>query len=123
VIAKGQGDGWALKQEAKLDDKCGWFTLSPQSDGKVALLTCYNRYVTAPRTGITRQDWLLRQGTRLDECGKFTVHELGNGEFAFETCAGRYFTAGNDSWPGLQWSVVAETKELLSWERFGLQPP
>jgi hypothetical protein len=123
VIAKGQDDGWVLKQETKLDDQCGWFTLGPQSDGKVALLTCYNRYVTAPRTGITRQDWLLRQETRLDECGKFTVHDLGNGEFAFETCAGRYFTAGNDSWPGLQWSVVAETKELLDWERFRLQPP
>jgi hypothetical protein len=122
VIAKGKEDGWALKQETRLDVKCGWFAVSPQGDGKVALLTCYNRYVTASRTGITRRDWLLRQETKLDECGKFTIHDLGNGEVAFETCAGRFFTAGNDSWSGLQWLLVAETKEIQDWEKFALRP-
>ena len=112
-----------LKQEALLDERCGWFTLSPQANGKVALLTCFNRYVTASRTGFSRQDWLLRQQTRLAECGMFTVHDLGGGEVAFETCAGRYFTAGDASWQGLEWLVVAETVDVLAWERFKLQPP
>jgi hypothetical protein len=123
VIAKGQGDGWVLKQETRLDDKCGWFKVIPQSDGKVALLTCYNRYVTSSRTGRERQDWVLRQETRLDECTKFTVHDLGNGVFAFETCAERYFTAGNGSWGDLSWLIIAQAKQVLDWERFTQQGP
>ena len=123
VIAKGKDDGWVLKQETRLDDQCGWFTLSRQANGKVALLTCYDRYVTAPRTGITRPDWLLRQESKLDDCGQFDLLELPNDEVAFRSCAGRFFTAGNDTWPGLEWLVVAETRQMLDWERFKLQPP
>jgi len=123
VIAKGKDDGWVLKQETRLDDQCGWFTLSRQANGKVALLTCYDRYVTAPRTGVTRPDWLLGQESRLDDCGQFDLLELPNDEVAFRSCAGRFFTAGNDTWPGLEWLVVAETRQMLDWERFKLQPP
>jgi hypothetical protein len=123
VIAKGKDDGWVLKQETRLDDQCGWFTLSRQANGKVALLTCYGRYVTAPKTGMTRPDWLLRQESRLDDCGQFDLLELPNDEVALVSCAGRFFTAGNDTWPGLEWLVVAETRQMLDWERFKLQPP
>ncbi len=124
VIALGEGYDWVLRQDITPDDPCGWFTLSSQENGKVALLTCYNRYVTAAKTGTTRRDWLLQQESELGECGLFIIHELGNGEVAFETCAGNYFTAGDGNWPaGMQWSVVAETKARLDWERFTLQPP
>ena len=124
VIAKGAADDWVLKQEPKLDEKCSWFKVIPQEKDMVALLTCYNRYVTAPKTGMDRADWVLRQEISLEDCGKFTVHDLGNGEIAIETCTGRYFTAGDGNWPsGLQWLVVAETKEIKDWEKFTLQPP
>jgi len=124
VTAKGAADGWVLRQEPRLDDKCGWFTVNPQDKGKVALLTCYNRYVTAPSTGTFRWDWRLRQETKLEDCGNFTVHDLGNGEVAFETCAGKFITAGDGNWsPGLQWLVVAETNNLLAWEHFTLHAP
>jgi hypothetical protein len=123
ITAKGEDNDWVLRQETKLDEKCGWFTQIRQDNGNVALLTCYNRYVTAPRTGITRRDWLLRQEFNLDDCGKFIIHDLGGGDVAFESCAGRYFTAGNDTWTGTQWLVVAETENLLAWERFRLQQP
>jgi hypothetical protein len=123
VIAKRADEGWVLKQEARLDDPCGWFTLSRQANGKVALLTCNNRYVTAPRTGMTRPDWLLRQELKLNDCGEFDLLELPNAEVAFKSCAGRLFTPGDGTWLGLEWLVVAETKEMLDWERFKLQPP
>ena len=124
VIAKGEADGWILRQETARDDPCAWFTLSPQTDGSIALLTCNNRYITAPETGIDRSDWLLRQELGLSECGLFNVHDLRNGEFAFETCSGTYFTAGDAGWdPDLQWTVVAETKVLLDWEKFRLEAP
>ena len=41
-----------LIQAAKPDKECGWFTVLPLSDGKIALKTCHNRYVTSPRTGM-----------------------------------------------------------------------
>lgn len=72
---------------------------------------------------MTSRDWQLRQETKLEDCGKFTIHDLGNGEVAIETCAGRFFTAGNDSWPGMQWLIVAETNEIKDWEQFTLLPP
>lgn len=123
VTAKGEGDGWVLIQETKLDDNCGWFTQIRQDNGQVALLTCYNRYVTAPRSGTIRWDWRLRQESNLDDCGKFIAYDVGSGEVAFESCAGKFFTAGNDTWTGMQWFVVAETDNLLAWERFKLQQP
>lgn len=124
VTAQGEANGWILRQETTSDDPCAWFTLSPQTDGRVALLTCYNRYITAPWTGTIREDWLLRQESVLGVCGLFTIHDLGNGEVTFETCAETYFTAGDGGWdPGLQWSVVAETQVLLDWEKFRLEAP
>jgi hypothetical protein len=123
VIAKGEADGWVLKQETKPDDKCGVFTVRPQADGRVALLTCYNRYVTAPRAGLTRRDWLLRQEPNLSDCGKYRIDNFGSGEVAFKTCAGHFFTAGDDTWLGLEWLLVAETPVQQTWELFTLQPP
>jgi hypothetical protein len=117
VTAMGVGGGWLLRQEPDLGD-CGWFTLQHLGNGKVSLMTCHNRYVTAPRTGATRKDWVLWQDSELGECGQFVLHESSEG-VAFETCAGRFFTAGEDSWePGLEWSVIAETFDKLAWELF-----
>ena len=123
VTAKGKDEDWVLRQETGLDDKCGWFTQIRQDNGTVALLTCYNRYVTAARTGAIRWDWRLRQESNLDDCGQFIVYDVGNDEVAFESCAGKFFTAGNDTWTGMPWLVVAETDNLLAWERFKLQQP
>jgi len=125
VIAKGEADGWVLKQEPKLEDLCAWFTVIPQDKGRVALLTCYNRYITSPRTGIAdRRDWVLRQETMLvDDCGKFAAHDLGNGKFAFETCAERYITAGDNSWGDLSWLMIAQAEQVQDWERFTPQRP
>lgn len=107
-----------LKQELYLRD-CGQFTLQRLSDGKVALVTCHNKYITAPATGATDQDWALRQELKLDQCGQFTLHDLRDGKFALETCAHRYWTAldGNRSLKE-QWLVTARTDQVLEWERF-----
>jgi len=122
VIAMGAADGWVLKQDTHLDN-CGWFTLIPQANGKVAILTCFNRYITSPRVGNKPQDWILQQEAQLDECGKFTVSDEGDGKYAFKTCAERYFTATDNTWGDLSWLIVAQTKDLKDWERFFLQPP
>jgi hypothetical protein len=114
-------DGWILRQETRKDDPCAWFTLTPQADGRIALLTCHARYVTAPKTGVTREDWLLRQEPGLSECGMYTVTDLGGGKIALLTCAGHYVTAGDQGWAGrLQWALVAEAIALLEWEYFTL---
>ncbi len=122
VIAMGEADDWILRQATRKDDPCTWFTLVPQADGRIALITCQGRYVTAPRTGATRADWLLRQEPVLGDCGKFTVLDLGDGRVAWITCAGKYWTAGDGGWEGsLQWTLVAETQEQLDWEVFKLE--
>jgi hypothetical protein len=118
VTAAGASGGWLLKQESDLSP-CGWFTLRYLDDGKAALMTCHDRYVTAPKTGATRADWLLWQESELGDCGHFVLHDLGRDGVAFETCAKKFFTAGDGNWdPGLEWAVVAETNVLQAWERF-----
>lgn len=116
VIASGSSTGWLLRQESDLTD-CGWFTLQFLDDGKVSLMTCHERYVTASGSGATRTDWLLWQEPELSGCGQFNLHDLGSGRVAFETCAGRFFTAGDAGWDP-PWSVAAETQTLLDWEKF-----
>jgi len=122
VTALGEDGGWLLRQEPELDN-CGRFTQFYLGRGKVALLTCHGRYVTAPRRGSGRSDLALWQDSGLGDCGQFEVVELANGQVAFKTCAGMVFTAGDGGWgPGLQWLVVAETKDIRDWEKFTLQP-
>ena len=118
VTAMGEEDDWALRQEIELSD-CGWFTQHHLANGKIALKTCYGRYVTAPKSGASRRDWMLGQESKLGNCGQFDLYELGSDRVALKTCAGNFFTAGDGSWPPpLQWSVVAETDILQDWEIF-----
>jgi hypothetical protein len=118
VTAAGAGDGWLLRQKPDLSP-CGWFTLHYLDDGKVALITCYDRYVTAPKTCATRSDCRLWQELELGDCGQFVLHDLGRDGVAFETCGEKLFTAGDGNWgPGLEWSIVAETDVLRDWECF-----
>jgi hypothetical protein len=118
ITAMGADDNWALRQEIELSD-CGRFTQHYLANGKIALETCYGRYVTAPKSGVTRRDWMLGQESKLGNCGQFDLYELGNDRVAFKTCAGKFFTAGDGGWdPGLEWSVVGETDILLDWEIF-----
>ena len=118
VTAAGAGDGWLLRQKSDLSP-CEWFTLHYLDDGKVALMTCYDRYVTAPKTCATRSDCRLWQESELDDCGRFVLHDLGRYGVAFETCGDKLFTAGDGNWePGLEWSIVAETDVLDDWECF-----
>lgn len=118
----GDADGWILRQATRKDDPCTWFTIIPQADGRIALFTCKGRYVTAPRTGASRADWLLHQEDKLGDCGKFTISDLGDGRIAWITCAGKYWTAGDGGWEGnLQWTLAAETQEQLDWEVFKLE--
>ena len=118
VTAAGAGDGWLLRQEPDLSP-CEWFTLHYLDDGKVALMTCYDRYVTAPKTCATRSDCRLWQESEPGDCGQFVLHDLGRYGVAFETCGEKLFTAGDGNWePGLEWSIVAETDVLDDWECF-----
>jgi hypothetical protein len=118
VTAMEEDDNWALRQETELRD-CGWFTLHHLANGKIALETCYDRYVTAPQNGTTRRDWMLGQESELGNCGQFDLYDLGSDRVAFKTCAKNFFTAGDGNWPPpLQWSVVAETDILQDWEIF-----
>ncbi len=120
VTAMGENSGWVLRQELELSE-CGWFTQHHLNNGKIALETCHDRYVTAPITGTARSDWLLRQELELGDCGQFDLYELGDDRAAYKTCAGKFFTAGNDSWePPLQWTVVAETDIFGGWEIFAV---
>jgi signal transduction histidine kinase len=122
ITAMGEDGDWLLRQEPELGD-CGRFTQFDLSKGKVALLTCHDRYVTAPKRGNQRSDLAIWQDSGLGECGQFDLVELANGKVAFKTCAGMVFTAGDGGWdPGLQWLVVAETKDIRDWEKFTLQP-
>jgi len=110
-----------LKQEPNLRD-CGRFILQHLADGKVALVTCHNKYVTAPKTGTTDWDWALRQEPELSDCGRFTLQDLGGGKLAFETCAHRYFTALDGNRPlETQWLIIAAAPQVGDWERFTLQ--
>lgn len=117
VTATAGGAGWLLRQETDLGE-CGWFTLHFLENGNVSLRTCHDRYVTAPRTGSDRSDWLVWQEPGASPCGQFVLHEQGD-RVAIESCAGRYLTAGDGGWEGaLAWSIVGETREILDWELF-----
>ena len=130
VTALGQDDGWGLKQVSKSElDKCGKFYLIHLINGKVALLTCYDRFITAPwrpnKNWSDYQDekWLLGQGLGLDDCAQFKLAEQPDGKVAFKTCADMVVTAADSSWPGdMAWSVVADTNEIKDWEEFTLEP-
>jgi hypothetical protein len=123
VTAMGAADNWLLRQEPALID-CGKFTLHYLDDGKVALMTCHDRYVTAPKSGVERKDWLLWQEPELGECGRFELSDLSGDQVALKTCAGNFVTAGDAGWdPGLEWSIVAETADLRDWEIFTLLQP
>jgi len=118
VTARGENSDWVLGQTPELGD-CEWFTQHRLDNGKIALVTCHDRYVTAPITGTVRSDWLLGQELELGDCGQFDLYELGDDRVAFKTCAGNFFTAGDEYWePPLQWTVVAETDIFGGWEIF-----
>jgi len=128
VIAQGEAQGWSLRQSsARGDDDCGWFTRydlgqDRLGNARIALGTCYDRFVTAPRRGSTRQDWEVWQESGLGDCGQFALERRGDG-FALKTCAGKYLTAGDAGWESpLQWGVVAETDKILDWEIFTILP-
>jgi len=118
LTALGEEEGWKLGQKTKLDS-CGEFTLGYLANGKVTLKTCYDRYVTAPETGIETVDWLITQETKLERCGQFDLYELGDNRVALKTCANRFLTPGgeDEKWSGeLAWSVVGETEYMDEWE-------
>ncbi|MEJ2365599.1 MAG: hypothetical protein P8017_13150 [Deltaproteobacteria bacterium] len=123
VIAMGEDANWALRQESELS-ACGWFTQQHLANGKIALKTCYGRYITAPKSGAERLDWMLRQESKLGPCGQFDLYDLGSNRVAIKTCVGRFFTAGDETWgPGLEWSVVGETYNMDAWEIFTVLQP
>lgn len=123
VTAMGSVDDWVLGQEIELKE-CGWFTQRHLANGKVALVTCYDKYITAPESCTERQDCMLRQESELGDCGQFELYELGSDKVALRTRAKRFWTAGDGNWPpGLQWRVIAETTDLLDWERFTVLRP
>ena len=121
VTAMDGDQGWWLGQEPEPGD-CAKFALLPLPDGKVAIRTCYQKYVTAPTMCGTDTDCALKQKADLGPCGQFTMYRLQTGEVAFETCVGRYFTAlDSNREPALQWVVIARHDVLDRWERFKLR--
>lgn len=113
---------WRLTQETELGP-CGRFILHRLVNGKVALETCFGRYIAAPSGCDSRRGCILRQESELGDAEQFDLYELGNDTVAFRTYEERFFTAGNDGlgWEGeLAWSVIAETKILDDWEKFTL---
>jgi signal transduction histidine kinase len=128
VSALDESGGWLLKQEEEVGE-CGKFYLIHLINGKVALLTCHNRFVTAPWRPNTSavstyhdEKWLLGQEPDLGNCEQFELVPEGD-KVAFKTCAGMVLTAGDDGWnPGMEWSVVAETDKIQDWEKFKLEP-
>ena len=95
-------------------------------DGMVALRSHDGRYVTAPRSGEEREDWLLWQEAQLTDCGQFILHDLRGNHIAIETCAGNVLTAGaaGAGWEGiLEWAVVGETDVIRDWEDFVMLRP
>jgi signal transduction histidine kinase len=128
VTALGDADGWVLKQEEVLGE-CGKFILIPQINGKDALLTCHDRFVTAPwranpsEPGNTHDEqWLLGQEPGLGECEQFDFLPQEDDIVAFGTCAGVVVTAGDGMWPGdMAWTMVTETDKIQDWEKFKLQ--
>jgi hypothetical protein len=130
VTALGEGDDWLVKQEPGLTE-CGVFDFIYLGDDTVALRTCYNRYITAPRMANNqpvpphKEQFQLWQDSAMGDCGKFKVLDLDGYFIALKTCAGMVVTAGDGNWgPPMEWAVVAETDQVSSWEKFtqGTQP-
>jgi hypothetical protein len=118
VTALGEEDHWRLTQEATLSE-CGQFIQHYLPNGKIALGTCYGRYVTASKDATFRWNSMLGQASKLGDWGQFDLYELGSDRVAFKTRDARFFTAGDGFWPGeLAWSIVAETENLDDWETF-----
>jgi hypothetical protein len=116
VTAMGEENGWVPIQETELRE-CGRFIQHHLANGKIALETCRDRYVTAPKTGTERLGWMPRQESKLGDCGQFELYDLKSDRVAFITCAERFFTAGDGGREPL-WSVGRETDILLDWEIF-----
>ncbi len=119
VTAMGASDDWVLKQESDLSP-CAWFTLQHVGDGNLNLMTCHGRYVTASKTGESREDWLLRQLPQATKCAEFLLQDLEHNRVALQTCASRFVTAGDGGWGDLAWSLVSEQIEILGWEEFAV---
>lgn len=120
VTAMGASDNWVLRQESDLSP-CAWFVLQHLGNGNLTLMTCHGRYVTASKTGESREDWLLQQLPQEIPCREFLLHDLEHNRIALQTCAGRFVTAGDGGWPGdLAWSLVGEQTEILGWEEFAV---
>ncbi len=50
VAAQDEREGWTLRQRPNLEGEgCTWFTRYDLGSDKIALKTCYGRFVTAPR--------------------------------------------------------------------------
>lgn len=133
VSALGVGEDWAVTQHPGPEpDDCAWFTayhLGEDSRGydRIALETCYGRFVTAPRRGTTRLDRLVWQESGFGDCGQFIVEPQDNGKFALMTCAGKYLTTGDDgpTWP-VPWAIVVQDQSqptVEEWETFTIVAP
>lgn len=128
VIAQGKDKGWSLWQsDDREPGECGWFTLYDLGEDElgnhgVALKTCWDRFVTAPRRGTSRLDREVWQESGQGDCGQFTLERRGDG-FALKTCAGKYLTAGDDGreWP-VPWTIVVENPKVDEWEMFRFYP-
>ena len=129
VTALAEDGGWLLKQEQELGE-CGKFYLIHLINGKVALLTCHDRFVTAPwrpnKTPVSAyhdEKWLLGQEPGLGDCEQFDLENRPGNKVVFWTCANMVVTAADGGWLGdMAWSVVAETGEIKEWEEFTLEP-
>ena len=118
VTAMGGGGGWLLRQEQNLSP-CGWFTLQHLGNGKVSLMTCPDRYITAPRTwhhetGLGCSGKTLNWATVgslscTSQAKALLLKRVRGGSSRPET------TAGNRAWNR---SVIAETFDKLAWELF-----
>jgi len=129
VVAQGAEQDWSLRQSVDLgQDGCGLFTrydLGYDALGRerIALESCYGRFVTSPRRGTTRLDRQVWQESAPGDCATFSLEPCDNG-FALITCSGRYLTAGDagSGWePPLQWAVIMEADRVLEWEIFEIQ--
>lgn len=126
VIANGEADNWAIRQETELSElnECKLFTIEYRGNGRFSLRTCHDRYITAPNSGNNREDWMLRQELEPGECGQFEMYEFVGKGVAFKTCTGRFFTAGDNGlgWEDdLRWAVVTESYTLDDWEYFTIE--
>lgn len=127
VTATGEDGDWLLRQVDREEGSltpCEWFVLHHLDDGEVALMTCHEKYVTAPVAGVILLDWALRQEPELHECGRFTLQNLGAGQVAFKTCfEERFFTSLDDVDRPVaeQWLIIGLSDHLDAWEMFTIR--